>query len=65
MSTERITAMEVKINYLEADIKEVKGTLKEVGDIARATKTQLLVGVGAISVLSNFIPKILAFFSGN
>jgi hypothetical protein len=55
---ERVAQMEVKIEHLEERTDKLEAVLDDVKDIAKTTKTQLLVGVGiivgAINLLARF-----------
>lgn len=51
--------MEVKIEHLEKRSDKMEKTLESVGEIAKTTKTQLLVGVGIIVTAINVLSKIL------
>lgn len=56
---ERLAKMEVKIEHLEKSLAKMDSTLETVEDIAKATKTQLLLGVGLIVTAINLIAKFL------
>lgn len=56
---ERVAAMEAKIENLQDRADKMERLLTEVGDIAKSTKIQLLVGVGVIVTVLNLITKFL------
>ena len=57
MSEERIARVEVKIEHLEKKTDKLERALESVEDIAKTTKTQLLVGVAVIVGIINAVAK--------